>query len=79
LIVEEIDWKPRRRADAPVEVKVEWGEADLGRQVKQAGGKWNPAKKVWEMRYDRAVELGLEERITTPEKRTSKPKTRPEK
>lgn len=78
LIVEEIDWKPRRRADAPVEVKVEWGEADLGRQVKQAGGKWNPAKKVWEMRYDRAVELGLEGRIKSAETPTvKKPKPRP--
>jgi hypothetical protein len=61
-----------------VEVKVEWGEADLGQQVKQAGGKWNPAKKVWEMRYDRAVELGLEGRIKSAETLTvKKPKPRP--
>lgn len=76
LIVEEIDWKPKRKPDAVVEVKVEWGEAELGRQVKQAGGKWNPAKKVWEMRYDRAAELGLEGRIRPAGTPASKRKTR---
>ena len=30
LIIEEIDWKPRRKADASVEVKVEWGEVGPG-------------------------------------------------
>lgn len=63
LIVEEIDWTPTHKPDAIVAVKVEWGEVELGRQVKRAGGKWNPERKIWEMRYDRAVELGLEDRI----------------
>jgi hypothetical protein len=31
--------------------------------VKRAGGTWNPDRKVWELRYDRAVALGLEGRI----------------
>jgi hypothetical protein len=70
LIVEEIDWKPK--PDALVAVKVEWGETELGRQVRRAGGNWNAAKKVWEMRYDRAVELGLEKRIKPLETQTGK-------
>jgi hypothetical protein len=31
--------------------------------VRQAGGKWNPARRVWELSYDRAVALGLKDRI----------------
>ena len=76
LIVEEIDWKPKQKPDATVAVKVEWGEVELGRQVKRAGGKWNAAKKAWEMRYDRAMELGLEERIKAVEKQAGKARPR---
>ncbi|MBM3131254.1 MAG: hypothetical protein FJ009_21855 [Chloroflexi bacterium] len=66
LIVEAIDWRPlpkRPKADAIAAIKVNWGEAELGRRVKQAGGKWNPQKKVWELRYDQVVKLKLEQRI----------------
>ena len=39
IIVEEIPWSPQPRRDALVAVRVNWGEADLARQVKRAGGK----------------------------------------
>ena len=45
LIVDEADWSPPspRLLDATVvEVRIAWDEADLRRQVKQAGGRWNP-------------------------------------
>ena len=66
LIVEEVDWQPtpkRPRGDKIVESKVNWGETVIGRQVRQAGGTWNPQKKVWELRYDQVVKLGLEKRV----------------
>lgn len=66
LIVEEIVWKPKVKpfqADALVDVRVEWGEKELASRVKRAGGRWNRRKRAWEIRYDRAVELGLEERV----------------
>jgi hypothetical protein len=66
LIVEQIDWRPtpkRPRGDAIAEIKVNWGEAEIGKRVKQAGGKWNPQNKVWELRYDQVVKLGMEKRI----------------
>ena len=40
-----------------------FGELALRQQVKQAGGTWNPERKVSELRYDRAVALGLVDRI----------------
>ena len=66
LIVGEADWEPPRRkpaGDAIVAVRVDYQEAALRGKVKQAGGRWNPERRVWEMRYDCAVELGLEGRI----------------
>ncbi len=66
LIVEEREWEPhtyQRSADSLVHVRVAWPEVEVRRQVKGAGGKWNPQHDVWELRYDRVVALGLEERI----------------
>src|SRR5687767_7628694 len=62
LIVEEWPWtpRPRRRADESVVlVKVVFSERTLRQQVKEAGGVWNPNKQAWELRYGRAIALGL--------------------
>jgi hypothetical protein len=65
LIIDESDWRPPERLAGSriVGLRIEWRETDLRKQVKQAGGKWNPDKRVWEMRYDRAKALGWEARI----------------
>lgn len=60
LVVEECEWMPD---DTLVRVRVAWGEKDLGRKVKLAGGKWLPEVKLWELPYGKAVVLGLTERI----------------
>jgi hypothetical protein len=36
---------------------------DFASKVKEAGGIWNPNKQAWQLRYDRAITLGLKERI----------------
>ena len=41
---------------------------NLQNRIKRAGGKWNPAKKVWEVKYGRAVETGLAGRVGDPKK-----------
>ncbi len=68
LIVEEAPWTPAAKlaAETLVGLRVTFQEVDLQRQVKRAGGKWNPALRLWEMRYDQVVALGLEERIEEP-------------
>lgn len=65
LIVEEVDWQPptRLKSDAVVGVRVRWGEAEIAGRVKGAGGIWNRTTRLWELRYDRALELGLQDRI----------------
>jgi hypothetical protein len=66
IIVAERDWEPpapRVTADTIVGVRVGFAEAEMRERVKQAGGKWNRSRKVWDMRDDQVVALKLEARI----------------
>ena len=70
LIIEEVAWEPPQakiKNKSVVGVRVGFKEVELQRKVKQAGGRWNPKRRLWEIRYDRAVELGLKARIKSDE------------
>lgn len=54
---------PPTKPDKIVAVRIELKEAELQRKVKLAGGKWFPHHKLWQLRYDQVVTLGLEARI----------------
>jgi hypothetical protein len=65
-MIAEREWEPpppRFAADTIVRVHVGFAEVEMREQVKQAGGKWNRSRKVWELRYDQVVALKLEARI----------------
>jgi len=63
LIVAEREWESspaafcRGRGEG---VCVGYTEVAPQEQVKQAGGKWNRSRKVWELHYKRVVALKLE-------------------
>jgi len=66
LIVEESEWEPdthQRAAESVVQVRVAVSEVEVRRRVKSVGGRWNPQRGVWGLRYDRVVALGLGGRI----------------
>src|SRR5262245_35059059 len=66
LIIAEREWEPpppRFAADTMVGVCVGFAEEEVQDQVKQAGGKWNRSRQVWEMRDDHVAALKLEVRI----------------
>jgi len=66
LIIAEEPWQPSSRripANKIIHVRVKYGEVELGRQVRAAGGTWNRAKRVWELPYGEVLRLGLTERI----------------
>ena len=65
LIVEVKDWIPDTlvRPDKPVSIRVDFNEIELRSLIKNAGGYWNPKKKVWVLSYMTAHDLGLERRI----------------
>jgi hypothetical protein len=60
LIEAEAAWTPPEEL---VGVVVVWGEIELARQVKSAGGVWLPEPKVWQLPYGVAVKLGLKARV----------------
>jgi hypothetical protein len=64
--VDETPWHPQRPASkgaGRVGVRVARQEVSLQRQVQLAGGRWHPRRRVWELRRDEALTLGLHERI----------------
>ncbi len=66
LIVEETEWRTKEQRSfraSLVASRINWDEYELRRIVKRAGGRWDPMRRVWELRHDRVVELGLERRI----------------
>ncbi len=66
LLVAERDWEPPRPRLAPdqiVGLRVAFAEVAVRDRVKQAGGTWNPERRVWQLRYARVVALGLNSRI----------------
>ena len=66
LLVAERDWEPpqaRLDRDDVVGLRVAFADVVVRDRVKQAGGTWNPDRRVWQLRYDRVVALGLTSRI----------------
>jgi len=66
LVVAERNWDPPRPPFAPdqmVELRVAFAEVAVRQRVKQAGGTWTPERRVWQLRHDRALALGLGNRI----------------
>lgn len=46
-----------------VEIKVDYPETEIRSKVKEAGGRWDPEKKVWKLNYEKVKILGLTDRI----------------
>ena len=67
IIVEKSRWKPKNKIplNKIVQLRIEYGEKQLGILVKTAGGRWNKEKKVWEIPYREVKALGLEDRIVS--------------
>ncbi len=66
LIIEEVDWQPppaREERDRMVYVQVKWGGDGCGAPGEGSRRDMEQAEKVWELRYDQVVDLGLEGRI----------------
>ena len=66
ILVAERDWEPPRPRvahDQIVGLRVAFADVAVRDRVKQAGGTWNPERRVWQLRYDRVVALGLNTRI----------------
>lgn len=67
IVVGRARWRPPRRIpnDALVSVKVELWEKALQERLRTAGARWDPALRLWRMRYDKAVELRVRRRLVS--------------
>ena len=63
LIISESEWQPPFELTAIVQLRVEGYEKAWQAKVREAGGLWNPSARVWEIRYERALDIGAEGRI----------------
>ena len=67
LVVETKYWKPESYEgvvpDTQAGVRIDIQETELRQIVKDAGGKWNPVHKVWELSLSSIFDLDLEDRI----------------
>lgn len=62
LLVAERDWEPpppRFAHDHIVGLRVAFADVAVRDRVKRAGGTWNPDRRVWQLRYDRVIAVGL--------------------
>lgn len=44
-------------------LRVQYGEVEVGKAIKAAGGRWNAQKKLWELAYKQVKALNLTDRI----------------
>jgi hypothetical protein len=44
-------------------IRIAIDEVELRKQVKGAGGKWDPNRQAWQLPYEKVMELGLSDRI----------------
>ena len=64
LIIDEAPWEPPPPPEPQiVGVTIAYEETELRRQIKAAGGIWNPERRVWELPDYVASQLHLKSRI----------------
>ena len=51
-------------------IRIGFTDVELQEQRKEAGGKWNRRRKMWELRYERVVTLKLAARIVEEASKT---------
>ncbi len=66
LIVERTEWTPPPKqytAETLVPLHITAADMPMRLQAKAAGGRWNPEKKLWFVRYDKIAGTPLEKHI----------------
>ena len=59
-------WEPPSAIPDLVGLRVDFEGMRLRQKMKAVGAKWDPGRRLWLLRRDRAIGLGLQARIATP-------------
>ena len=66
LIVDKKPWNPSKKdpfSCLQTFIRIRYGEVELGRKVKAAGGIWYKSKRLWKVPLQVVLDLNLEDRI----------------
>ena len=66
LVIDEAPLQRRLTERSIVNVRIDWGEVELGRRAKAMGAKWDAATKLWRMSLRTARALQIPHRIRPP-------------
>ena len=72
LVVERTEWSPpapRYAADTLVPLRIEASDIPMRQQAKAAGGRWDPEKRLWFVKYGKIAKTSLEKHIHIDAKR----------
>jgi len=67
IIIEEGSWEPNSHkipGNKLVHIQIDYKETYLRKLVKEAGGRWDGEKKLWEIPYKEVIQLGLKNRMS---------------
>jgi hypothetical protein len=63
LVLERTDWTPHYTADALVPLRIDAADMPMRLQAKAAGGRWNPEKRLWFIKFGKIAGTSLEKHI----------------
>ncbi len=70
IVADRKPWQPQAKKISKnqiVSIGIAYDEVKARKQVKAAGGKWDPTRQVWQLGYDKVLELGMADRIVDNE------------
>jgi hypothetical protein len=68
VVVAESPWSPDPQRVHPhkrLSLQVAYGEVEVVRAIKAAGGVWDGRRKVWKLTYNQVMALGLLDRVVS--------------
>jgi len=63
IVIERAARAPRVDPDHQVGVRLRYEETELRHRVREAGGQWDPRRKLWWMTWAGALRIGVAERV----------------
>ena len=66
IIIDRKPWQPNTketRKNELVSLRIAYNDVNARNRVKAAGGSWDPKRKVWQLDFEKVLELGMESRI----------------